>query len=184
MHELANELLANKIAALATAINDRTEAAFGSRRSRSSVAALETLLYWGPLTATELSKILNVTQPTVVRVVGGLVREGLIARQRKRGRDVALALTRAGNAQARRLQRVRLATVSGLLGTLGAASAQCINDVVDLLLAAATDGRATARRTCRFCAHDICDGPACPVGSRATVLEGEFKEKRRGDRRA
>jgi DNA-binding MarR family transcriptional regulator len=185
MHELAaSELLANKIAALATAIDDRTDAAFGSQRSRSSVAALETLLYWGPLTATELSKILKVTQPTAVRVVGGLVREGLITRHRKRGRDVALALSRAGNAQARRLQRARLAAVAELVGTLAAANAQSVNKVIDLLLAAATDGRTTARRTCRFCAHDICEGLACPVGSRATVLEGELKERRRGDRRA
>jgi DNA-binding MarR family transcriptional regulator len=179
-----HELFANKIAALATAINDRTDAAFGSQRSRSSVAMLTTLFYWGPLTATELSKILRVAQPTAARVVAGLTREGLIGRQRKRGRDVALALTRAGNAQARRLQRVRLATVAELLSTLDAASALSLNDVVDLLLAAATDGRASARRTCRFCAHDICAGPACPVGLQATALEGECKEQRRGHHRA
>jgi short chain dehydrogenase len=34
-------------------------------------------------------------------------------------------------------------------------------------------------KMCRFCDHDICEGTACPVGSRATALEGNFEEVRR-----
>ena len=174
-----HELLANKLAALAIAIDDRTDD--GAQRSRSAAAVLQTLRYWGPLTATELARILGVSQPTMVRVADGLIRERLVIRGSKEARRVALKLTRAGRSEAERLQRARLAEVSGLLGALDAEQARSFEVSVDLLLAATTDGRRTARRICRFCAHDICDGPACPVGSRATTLEGEFKEKPHGN---
>jgi DNA-binding MarR family transcriptional regulator len=174
-----HELLANKLAALAIAIDDRTDA--GARRSRSAAAALQTLRYWGPLTATELARILGVSQPTMVRVVDGLIRERLVIRRGKQARRVALELTRAGRSEAERLRRARLADVSSLLSALDVEQARSFEVSVDLLLAAITDGRPTARRICRFCAHDICDGPACPVGSRATTLEGELKEKPRGN---
>ncbi|MBR1146291.1 MarR family winged helix-turn-helix transcriptional regulator [Bradyrhizobium sp. AUGA SZCCT0431] len=174
-----HELLANKLAALSIAIDDRTDA--GARRSRSAAAALQTLRHWGALTATELARILGVSQPTMVRVVDGLIRERLVIRRGKQARRVELELTRAGRSEAARLRRARLADVSNLLRALDVEQARSFEESVDLLLAAITDGRPTARRICRFCAHDICDGPACPVGSRATTLEGELKEKPRGD---
>ncbi|GGF27822.1 hypothetical protein GCM10011611_37270 [Aliidongia dinghuensis] len=176
-----HELLANKLAALATAVTDRTDMAFGPARSRSSVAALQTLLHWGPLTATELARILGVAQPTMVRVAGSLIREGLVMRRDKEARNVALELTRAGQSEAERLRRVRLVEMAQLLGALDGEQRRSLDGLVDLLLAAATNGRATARCICRFCAHGICEGAACPVGSRATVLDGEFKERRRDD---
>lgn len=171
--------LANKIAALATAIVDRTSEAFGEERSRSSVAVLQTLLYWGPLTGTELAKIIGVSQPTIVRVTDGLVREGLIKRRKKQARSVALELSRAGHAEAIRLRRVRLREVETLVSLLDDREARSFEAKIDLLLSKLTNGRETARRICRFCAHDVCEGPLCPVGLRATALDGEFKEKRR-----
>ena len=173
-----HDLLANKLAALAIAIDDRTDAY--AQRSRSAAAALQTLRYWGPLTATELAKILGVSQPTMVRVADGLIRERLVIRRGKQARRVALELTRGGQREAERLQRARLADVSRLLRVLDVEQARSFEASVDLLLATITDCRPTARRICRFCAHDICDGPACPVGSRATTLEGKLKEKPRG----
>jgi DNA-binding MarR family transcriptional regulator len=172
-------LLSNKVAALATAISDRTDAAFGPDRSRSAAAALLTLAYWGPLTATELARIIGVSQPTLVRVAGGLIRDALVARRHKEGRAVALELTGRGRSEAKRLQRQRLGRVSKLLCSLSASDLQLLDALVDSLLEVITDGRATARRTCRFCAHDICDGPMCPVGSRATALEGKLDRSKR-----
>jgi len=177
-----HELLANKLAALSIAIDDRMDA--GALRSRSAAAALQTLRYWGPLTATELARILGVSQPTMVRVVGGLISQRLAKRRGKQARSVAIELTAAGRGEAGRLQRARLAGVAKLLRALDAEQARSFEVSMDLLLSAVTDGRAAARRICRFCAHDICDGPACPVGARATALEGEFQEKPRGDIRA
>jgi DNA-binding MarR family transcriptional regulator len=174
-------LLANKVAALATAVVDQTGKAFGDERSSSAAAILQTLFYWGPLTATQLARIIGVSQPTMVRVADGLIREGLIRRHRKQARNVALGLTREGHIEAKRLQRARLKAVEKLVRVLNPKQAKSLESLLDQLLAAATDGRATARRMCRLCAHDICDGRACPVGSRATVLDGEFRERRHGD---
>lgn len=179
-----HSLLANKIGALATAVADRTSDAFGEQRSGSSVAVLQTLLYWGPITGTELAKIIGVSQPTMVRVVGGLIREGLVKRHHKQGRNIALELSRVGRAEAKRLRRCRLTEVAKLVSALNAGQARSLENLVDLLLASATDGRAKARRICRFCAHDVCEGPVCPVGLRATILDGELKEKRRANIRA
>lgn len=145
------------------------------------MAILQTLLYWGPLTATELAKIIGVTQPTTVRVVGGLISEGLIKRHRKQARSVGLELSRAGHAEAKRVRNVRLTEVAKLARPLNTEQRQALETLLDLLLAGATDGRATARRICRFCAHDICDGPVCPIGMRATILDGELKEKPHGN---
>jgi hypothetical protein len=120
----------------------------------------------------------------MVRVAGGLIRERLVKRRHKQGRNIALELSRAGRAEAKRLRRCRLTEVAKLVSALNAGQARSLENLVDLLLASATDGRAKARRICRFCAHDVCEGPVCPVGLRATILDGELKEKRRANIRA
>ena len=174
-------ILENKIAALATAVTDLTSDAFGERRSHSAAAILQTLLYWGPLTATELARIIGVTQPTAVRVVGGLINEGLVKRHRKHARSVELELSKSGHAEAKRVRHVRLTEGAKLARVLNPTQRQSLETLVDLLLTSATDSRATARRICRFCAHDVCDGPVCPAGMRATILDGELEEKPRGN---
>lgn len=167
-----HELIANHLGALALAVTDRMDGAV-EPRSRSAAAALLTLLYRQPLGGTELARIMGVAQPTGVRVIDGLVREGLVGRGRRTGRHVELTLTAAGKAEAHRLQQARIAALSPLVDSLDEADRNRLGALLAQLLAAATDGRATARRICRLCAHDLCDGAHCPAGSRATAIERE-----------
>jgi len=165
-------LLANKLGALSTRINDRLSVALGGR-SQSASAVLLTLANWGPLGVTELGRILGVSQPTCSRVTSILEREGLIRRQSRIGRDVRLELTAGGATTAAELEDARLNDLATLLLPLDDKDRDLLHGLLDRLLAASTTGRPDARHTCRMCAHSICDGPDCPIGTRATQLESD-----------
>src|SRR5262245_53649246 len=162
--------IANKLGALGLLLTDAMGDALGDL-SPSAAALLLTLRYHGDMTATALAAIAGISQPTAVRVADGLVRRGLIQRRDRAGRTAPLRLTRAGARQAEMLQRVRLKAIERLLVGLSAAERTAFERTLDKLLAAATSSRASARTTCRLCDHGSCDGPLCPIGSRATELE-------------
>jgi DNA-binding MarR family transcriptional regulator len=165
-----NELGANRLAALATALADRLESGFDPL-SKSASGTLLTLAHWEPLSGTELARILRVSQPTVARVIQGLVRQGLVERGERVGRDVVLRLTDRGRERARALQAARLSAMEALLLTLDEGERAVLDGLVARLLSAATESRSDARHMCRFCAHDRCVGKDCPPGLRATEIE-------------
>ncbi|MDY7104927.1 MAG: MarR family transcriptional regulator [Actinomycetota bacterium] len=167
-------LAANHVGAFARLVVDRQAAADGDR-SASATAVVLTLLHHGPMTTTELARIIGVRQPTAHRLVGHLVDDGLVER-RGGGRRVELRLTRRGRAATHRSQRARVEVVEGLLGVLSAEELAFLDDAVSRVLAAATPDRATARNLCRFCDHAVCDGPACPVGMAATARERDRRD--------
>ncbi|HTU53405.1 MAG TPA: MarR family winged helix-turn-helix transcriptional regulator [Acetobacteraceae bacterium] len=174
MHMLA----ANKLGALSVLLADRVGAALGDF-SPSAAALLLTLRYHGAktgsktgaMTVSALAPILGVAQPTAVRVAQGLARRGLIAARGREGRTAPLALTREGRRRADALARARLAAVERLLTPLSGKKRARLERLIDALLGEAAESRALARRICRLCDHDICAGPLCPVGSRASALE-------------
>ena len=164
-------LLASKLGALGVLLSDLGERVAGDL-SPSAAALLLTLRFRSALTATVLADIAGIAQPTAVRVLDGLIREGLVVRQARTGREAPVRLTRLGRQRAQRLLSARLQAFRRLLAALPGDDHIRLEGMIDKLLAAATTSRAFARTTCRLCDHATCDGPRCPIGTRATELAG------------
>lgn len=163
-------LRANKLGAFAVLLADTLENAYGSL-SPSAASLLLTLFYGRDATATALAKVAGVSQPTAVRVLDGLVRQGFIERKNRTGRTTLLCVTRAGRERARLLQAARLGAMETILSGLNARERATFERMLDTILGAATTSRALARTICRLCDHPACDGPLCPVGTRASEIE-------------
>ncbi|MEQ8395697.1 MarR family winged helix-turn-helix transcriptional regulator [Thalassobaculum sp.] len=165
-------LFANKLGTLATLLGDRTREALDGM-SPSAGAILLTLRYHGENTASALSAIAGIAQPTAVRVIDGLVRRGLIERDARVGKTAPLRLTPAGERTADNLQKTRLMALQTVLDGLTNDQQADLERLIDTLLARATTSCAFARTTCRLCDHALCAGSACPIGTRATEIERE-----------
>ena len=163
-------LLRSKLGALGVLLSDLGDQA-AEELSFSAAALLLTLRFRSALTATELGAIAGIAQPTAVRVIDGLIRRGLVARQKRAGRAAPLRLTALGRRRADRLLSERARALGQLLAALSGDEHTRLERIMDKLLAAATTSRAFARTTCRLCDHAVCDGPRCPIGTRATELE-------------
>lgn len=163
-------LVANHLAALGLLLQDRMTEGFEAM-SAPGAAALLSLHFRGELTVTALARILGTSQPAATRLLDGLARAGLIERGERAGRTVAVRLTAAGTARAAALNAARLTAAEALLAPLGAAERAALARLLAKLLAEATHSRGEAHTTCRLCDHALCDGPACPVGTRATAIE-------------
>ncbi len=163
-------LTANHLAVLGTLIDDRLGQAFAPL-SPSAAAVLLTLHHHSPLTTAELAQIIAIAQPTVTRMVTGLADQGLIRREERDGRTTPLILTAEGKQRAAALLAARAAAIAPLLDALAPDERTTFDGMLARILAAATPSRRFARTTCRYCDHTICDGPACPIGSRARDLE-------------
>lgn len=161
---------ANRVVTLASLVQDRMTGAFEDV-SASGAALLLTLLNRGELTVTALADILGVAQPTATRLIDGQQRLGLVRRAGKAGREVRVALTAKGRRRADGLQRARADAAAALLAPLTSAERRALGGLVHKLLYHATESRAFARHTCRYCDHDVCRGRHCPINRRATELE-------------
>jgi DNA-binding MarR family transcriptional regulator len=169
-----HKLCANKLGALGVLLTDAIEKAMGEH-SPSAASLLLTLHYGGAMTATALAAVGGIAQPTAVRVTDRLVRLGLIKRQHHNGRTAPLNLTKAGKRLADRLQRARLGAVSRLIGVLNETERAHFERALDKILQHATRSREFAQTTCRLCDHSVCDGPLCPIGTKATAVERQSK---------
>lgn len=166
-----DSLLANKLGALWCTIDGALDDAFGDL-SESSAAALLTLLHHQPLTTTQLSRILGLTQPATTRLVDKIAALDFLAKKaRPRGKELDLRLTEKGRRAARRLQEARLSALQSLLADLNESQRAQLHALLNEMLAAPVQSRTYARRTCRFCDHAVCDGPLCPIGAAATEIE-------------
>jgi DNA-binding MarR family transcriptional regulator len=163
-------LSSNKLGAFGVLICDAMENALNGL-SPSAAALLLTLYYRPSVTITQLAEVAGIAQPTAVRVLDGLARRGWLERQSRIGRTTPLLLTGAGKEQAQSLQAARLRGMDRLLAALPEQDRITFERSLDTILAAATSSRAFARTTCRLCDHAACDGPLCPIGTRATQLE-------------
>jgi DNA-binding MarR family transcriptional regulator len=167
----------NKLAALWSALDGAMIDAF-DQRSPASVAILFTLKHWAPMTVGELARIVGLSQPACSRALDRLGDGGLVNRALYEGKEARISLTAAGKREAARLQRARLAASNRLLSHLSATERKALSSILDKLLGANVDGRETARRLCRFCAHDVCSDGMCPVGHAATAVDGPFDPSR------
>jgi DNA-binding MarR family transcriptional regulator len=163
-------VLPNKLGALSVLLSDAMAGALGGL-SPTAAALLLTLYYRPGLTGTELAQVAGIAQPTASRVLDGLVHHGWVQRRARTGRTMLLRLTPLGRRQAQSLQAARLRAMDGLVDGLPARDRAAFEQLVDTVLASTTTSRAQARTTCRLCDHAVCDGPLCPIGTRATELE-------------
>ncbi|WP_371262104.1 MarR family winged helix-turn-helix transcriptional regulator [Rhizobacter sp. Root404] len=168
-----DSLAANKLGAL-WAVVDRALESTSEDHSRTNVAVLLWLRHWAPVGVVELAKVIGLSQPACSRAVDRLVERGLVDRSEREGREVDLCLSTEGCLEADRLQRERLKACDSLLGALSQKERVIMAGLLDKVLGNAVVDRAFARNVCRFCDHSVCDGPDCPVGSRATEIERGF----------
>lgn len=166
----AKALQANKLGAL-WAVIGRAMSGAVETHSESSVAILLWLYYWAPTGVVELGKVVGLSQPACSRAVDKLMAAGLVLKAPSGSRETWLELSSTGRTEAERLQAERLRACDRLLGNLSRQEREAMGTLLDKLLAASVESRAYARNVCRFCDHAVCDGPDCPVGCRATVIE-------------
>jgi DNA-binding MarR family transcriptional regulator len=163
-------LEANRLGVLWSTVGQAMDQAL-AEHSPASAAMLLWLQHWAPAGVVELAKVVGLSQPACTRALDRLVAQGWVEREALSGKAVRLTLSRRGQAQARELQRRRLAACGALLQALSPAEQAQFAVLVNKLLQAPVADRAYARHVCRFCDHAVCDGPLCPVGCRATALE-------------
>ncbi len=117
-----------------------------------------------------LRNVVGLTPSGTVRLVDRLEREGLARRgPGTDGRSVSVRLTDRGQQLARRVRDARTAVLSSLLDALSPAQRAGIVEAAGVLLAAVTDGRHSARHTCRLCDVHACGHHrgTCPVTNAA-----------------
>lgn len=159
---------ANLLGALATGIQDavRDVLVGESGMDGTAVAALLAVRERPGQSITQLAVALSLTHSGAVRSVNRLTRRGLVARGRGQdGRSRGLMLTQAGRAMTDQVLAARRRLLQGLLEDLPPAERACFARVTERLLARLPVSRPDAWRICRTCEHDVCRGPACPVGS-------------------
>lgn len=160
------ELIANWLGALAVAVGATQREAIAQGGNDSQTAALLTLSELPRISVGDLAGILGSTHSACVRLVDGLVADGLVRRTRSESdaRRAELTLTANGQRAGGRLQRERLRALDAFLRPLAAEERTQFGHLVERLLSGVAADRMTARRTCRYCAHRLCAGPDCPVG--------------------
>jgi DNA-binding MarR family transcriptional regulator len=169
---LPSALDANRLGALWSTL-DRALSATLADDSPSSAAILLWLQHWAPVGVVELARVVGLTQPACSRALDKLVQRGLVERMALSGKEVRLSLSARGRARARQLLQRRQQACAALLLALSADEQAQFARLANKLLQAPVTDRAYARSVCRFCDHTVCDGPACPIGCRATALERE-----------
>ncbi|MBV9817320.1 MAG: winged helix DNA-binding protein [Solirubrobacterales bacterium] len=143
---------------LSVAITDLVAA--GSRQ-----AALVALDSHSGVSVAHLSRALGRSHSATVRLVDGLARVGLVARETAEDpRAVALALTDAGREAAGEVRRARAMCLDALVDTLSDAEVIGLEQALEQLLAATARDADSRWRTCRLCEEHRCeDGQSCPV---------------------
>jgi MarR family transcriptional regulator, negative regulator of the multidrug operon emrRAB len=148
---------------LSVAISDRVRA--GSRE-----AALVALDSHSDVSVVHLSRALGRSHSATVRLIDGLVRDGLVAREAGQdSRTVALRLTEAGETAAAEVRRTRAACLDELVDALSEQHVTGLELVLERLLAASARDRDSRWRTCRLCEESRCEslGHPCPVDEAA-----------------
>lgn len=162
-------VLANRLAALATAIDDAVHADTDDL-SASAVAALQAIRQEGPLAIQQVAKTIGLTHSATVRLIDRLEKDWLVRRLSRKGREVKVEATARGKRRATQFQERRLSVVDGLLATLDDAERTALGPILDRLLEASVLDADGAERTCRSCERDGCRKAGCPVARTAAAL--------------
>lgn len=158
---------ANLLGATALAVADLSigEATKATGLSASGASALVVLAGSPEVSVTELGKRVGLTQSASARMVDSLESAGLAKRHTGRGRAVAVRLTAAGRAAARKALTARGAPLAELLDRLDSEQRDTLAGLLETLLAGAYDRVRDADLLCRLCDRRSCTtGAVCPVG--------------------
>jgi DNA-binding MarR family transcriptional regulator len=174
--------LTNIVGAFALALDDRvreaTEAAAGhSAAGPAALVGLSEFLGHGSMD--QLRRAVGLTPSGAVRLVDRLAQDGYVERgPGSDARSVALALTTAGRAAARRVRSARAAAIDGALADLSEDERRSLTSITGKMLATITRQRLADRERgeppsggwlCRLCDFDACgrrDG-SCPSAAAA-----------------
>ncbi|SCK29194.1 MarR family winged helix-turn-helix transcriptional regulator [Streptomyces sp. WMMB 322] len=162
----ANELTANWLGALTVGLGDLLDHSLRkeSGLDPAAVAAVLTVRARPGQSVSDLAGALALTHSGCVRVVGRLVDSGLLVRgPGPDGRTRGLRLTEAGEDAGRRMLRARRQALEGVVGRLSSEEAGSLERALRALLPHLPGDRASARRICRLCEHDVCRGDDCVV---------------------
>ncbi len=156
----------NLLGALALAISDRIEFSVSAvpGRAGAATAALTTVLAEPGITVRELAMAVGISSSGTVRLLDHLAADGLVQRRRELGgRTVAIHLSSAGQAAARRALAARQRAVEDALAVLPADEQDLLAGFAAKMLVALTDDEETACRICRLCDVAACPQALCPV---------------------
>ena len=168
--------LANLLGAVVLNLSDRMTAAAATAAgvSLSGTAALVTLAESPGLGGTELGHRIGLSQPACARMLDQLAARGLVRRQEKTGRSVAVVLTRTGRAAAARALRARQEVLTTALTRLTAGERAALEPALESLLRGLHAELRSDDLMCRLCDRACCiaDDAVCPVGQAQREVSG------------
>jgi DNA-binding MarR family transcriptional regulator len=162
---------ANRFGALALRVTDHLQVALreSGGRSESSAAALSAIHnFLDAPSIDQLSRVLGLTSSATVRLVDGLVAEGLAIRAPGPGdaRVSAVRLTPAGRHKARRIVAARAGVLADALAPLSARERAVFCTLVDKILVGLIRRPTDRGWMCRLCDTGTCGaarGEPCPL---------------------
>ena len=156
----------NLLGALAVAVGDRLDEAVTAEAERGgqAPAALAVLAQQSGLSVEGLRRQLRLSQSATVRLVDGLVGDGLATRREGVDRrSVEIRLTRLGRAKAEAVLSARRAVLDDVLATLTAGERAKLERLLVQVLNGLTSDRIEAEQVCRLCDLGACPLISCPV---------------------
>jgi DNA-binding MarR family transcriptional regulator len=161
--EMQDRVTANRLAALATALDDAVFAEVEGL-SESAVAALLVIRRAEPLAIQDVARAVGLTHSATVRLIDRLEKDWLVRRLSRRGREVTVETTARGKRRARDLQDLRIRAAGALVAGLDETGRAALDDILVQLLGTAAAAPADPGRICRLCDQGACRGAAgCPV---------------------
>lgn len=169
---MEDRVLANRLAALATVIDDAMFAGVDDL-SESAVAALQVIARSEPVTIGEIARLVGLTHSATVRLIDRLEKDWLVRRLARKGREVAVEMTARGKRRAGELARRRLEATTILLSVLDAGERRVLEQAIGRMLEIPVDNSHTAERMCRLCDQGVCRGDDCPVEKAGARMDEE-----------
>lgn len=156
----------NLLGAVALGISDRlqAEAQLAAGRLGARAAALATLAQWPGYTIEGLRHCLGLSHSATVRLIDGLVGDGLVIREHVGGGPaVRPRLTDAGEAAAQVVLAARSHALHSLVDPLSDEELSRLTPILERLLESMTTDFFAGELICRLCELDNCPQDVCPV---------------------
>jgi DNA-binding MarR family transcriptional regulator len=168
----------NRLGALALRLTDRLHAAVtaGHNRSVSRAAALSAMYaFLDAPSVDQLSQVLGLTSSATVRLVDGLVADGLAFRAPSAdGRVSRVELTPSGRRRGRMIAEARADVLVDALAPLSRRERATFDALVDKILVELARAPSAVGWMCRLCDTHTCGaerGQPCPVTHAAGLVE-------------
>lgn len=171
---MSKQRTANLLGALACEIADTLDRSLMSHPSEtdSAASALNIIGYIDGCSNSALSRALRLSHTATVRLVDKLEAAGLVTVETGEDRrSVALHLTKAGKARARRVVAERNAVLTEIVAVLTPRQREHLDAVAEALLLSLTNSTDIANHICRLCDDHACPPDDCPVHQEALKLE-------------